>query len=148
MTRARPDIPTAGTPEAKARRAPRYDLSTLSEDQLRRRDLVMKFGLAAYGTRWQTPLAEALGRLRQQATAPVQIAAWASGARPVPARVIEELAVLQIDASTDLLHRLWKVRAWPGEPKELEPSTHEEMLARFPPSEPGDPLDEVSDWNE
>ncbi|MGU3282452.1 hypothetical protein [Methylobacterium mesophilicum] len=139
MTRARPDIPTAGTPEAKDRRVPRYDLSTLSEDQLRRRELVMRFGLAAYGTRWQTPLAEALGRLRQQATAPVQIAAWASGARPVPARVIEELAVLQIDASTDLLHRLWKVRAWPGEP-DWESIPVQEFPADDTPREPADPM--------
>ena len=139
MTRSRPDIPAAGTEGAKARRVPRYDLSTLSEDQLRRRDLVMKFGLAAYGTRWQTPLAEALGRLRQQATAPVQIAAWASGARPVPARVIEELEVLKIDAATDLMHRLWKVKAWPGEVDWGSIAT-EETPAGLPPRVPADPM--------
>ncbi|MCJ2016488.1 helix-turn-helix domain-containing protein [Methylobacterium sp. E-065] len=141
MTRARPDIPAPGTPEAKARRAPRHDLSTLSEDQLRRRELVLKFGLAAYGSRWQTPLAEALGRLRRQDTAPVQIAAWVSGARPVPARVIPELEILAIDAASDLADRLCRIRAWPGDPA---PTTSlEKALSGFPPHEPGDPLEEI-----
>lgn len=141
MTRARPDIPERGTPEAKTRRAAKPNLALRSADQLRRRELVVRFGEAAYGPRWQTPLAEALGRLRRQDTAPVQIAAWVSGARPVPARVIPELEILAIDAAADLVDRLRRIRAWPGEPSPT--SSMEEALAGFPPHEPGSMEDEL-----
>jgi hypothetical protein len=133
MARARKDIPAAGTDEAKARRVARVDLSALDERQKALRVVATETGRLAYGERWQTPLAEALG------IPSTQVAAWVSGRRPVPPAVLPRLQEIGRAAAAALQDRARLLHLWHPAPGEgapaLDPNFYQESLDFRTPAE-------------
>ncbi|MCK2055310.1 hypothetical protein [Methylobacterium sp. 37f] len=91
MPRTRTDIPARDTPEAKARRQPKRDLSRLDAEAKKRRDLVEMVGFFAFRDSWKSRLAEALTHCSGRKVSPAQVLSWSSGARPVPADLMPAL---------------------------------------------------------
>jgi hypothetical protein len=106
MTRIRTDIPKADTPEAKERRQFKPDLSKLDASARARLATVEAVGLAAFGSAWKTPLAAALGYELRRTVTPAQVQSWISGARPVPASIMEAIEDVAWRARDDLEARL------------------------------------------
>lgn len=116
MTRIRKDIPAAGTVEAKARRVAKIDLSSLDARQQALRVVAIETGRLAYGDRWQTPLALALG------IPSTQVAAWVSGRRPVPPALLPRIQAIGRAAEADLRARADLLRLWHPAPGESAPA--------------------------
>ena len=79
MPCTRPDIPARDTPEAKARRQPKRDLSRLDAEAKKRRDLVEMVGFFAFRDSWKSRLAEALTHYSGRKVSPAQVLSWSAG---------------------------------------------------------------------
>lgn len=100
-------------------------------ERLRRRDRVVAVGTLVWGDAWQAPMAAALGLPRSR------VAQWVlqtKDVKPVPARIMNALAVIARDKASDLRRRADALDALPndegappasGEP-EAEPDASQE----------------------
>jgi len=98
-------IPPKGSPAAKARRQPQIDLSGLTDAQRAVRERVILIGMAAYGDRWRTDLAAAIGERLGRPYSTTQVMGWVQGRRPVPDAIEALVPGLALDLAADLEKR-------------------------------------------
>ena len=106
--------PARGTPEAVERRQLRVDLSGLNEMQRRHRAGLIGFGQTAFGERWRTDFAAAIGAELGRTISVAQVAHWISGTRPVPDLVYEACLAISQAHAEDLTRRsaILSSRSW------------------------------------
>lgn len=98
-------IPPKGSPAAKVRRQPQIDLSGLTEEQRAVRARIILVGMAAFGDRWRTDLATAIGERLGRPYSTTQVMGWVQGRRPVPQAIEALIPDLARDLAADLEKR-------------------------------------------
>lgn len=106
--------PARGTPEAIERRQAKVDLSGLNQTQRRHRAGLIGFGQTAFGERWRTDFAAAIGAELGRKILVAQVAHWISGTRLVPEFVYEACLTISQGHAEDLARRaaVLSSRSW------------------------------------
>ncbi|MBY0253469.1 MAG: hypothetical protein K2X54_19150 [Methylobacterium organophilum] len=90
---------------AMERRQPKIDLSGLTDAQRDVRERLILIGIAAFGNRWRTDIANCIGERLGRPQSRSQVMGWVQGIRPVPDTIAALLPDLARDMAADLEKR-------------------------------------------